>query len=132
MRRISMKTGMKAVAVALIAFPEPITTALGILILSASFTLHHRKDLGKFGDPEVLIQRSLKNTEPIGFRRYLITEKTVGNHVPPQYYSWFDNHKMSQSVLHHTLKTSYTQYQSQSRGTMVHSKPVLHQKLLIS
>jgi hypothetical protein len=87
MRRISMKTCIRAVAIALIAFPEPITTALGILILSTSFTLHHRKDLGKFGDPEVLIQRSLKNTEPIGFRRYLIREKTVVNQVPPQYYS---------------------------------------------
>jgi hypothetical protein len=124
MRRITIKTGIRAFAIALIAFPEPITTALGILVLSASCTMYRQKHISQFGDPETLIQKSLKNTEPTGFRRYLDRKQTDSNHVPAQYYSWFDNHRIVTNSLQHTIKTSYPQYQSKSSRIDVRSVPV--------
>jgi hypothetical protein len=123
MHRFSLKTGLKATAIALIALPEPFTTALGIIILCSTLAAYRKKSLYKFGDPEVLVKRSLQNTETVGFRRYFGGKQAIVNHVikldmssqpniPPQYHAWFDNHKMSESVLHHTLKTSFPQYEA--------------------
>jgi hypothetical protein len=132
MRYISIKNSIKIVALAMIAFPEPVSTVLGIMILGATFAVYRQKSLNTFGNAEDLIQRSLQNPKKIGFRDCFSTEQPVVNHmlkasilsqpmrnpkisifnpVIHQYYSWFDNRKVSETVLHHTLKTSFPQYE---------------------
>ena len=51
---------LKIFALALIVFPEPITTALGIALLSLIAAFSLQKRLSKFGDLEGLVKRSLK------------------------------------------------------------------------
>ncbi len=177
MGRIRIKIWIRAVAIALIAFPEPVTTAIGLVILFATLVLFRPKKLSRFGDMEALIKRSLRDTEPSGFRRNLAARKAViyhsinlyfplteqktaenaahgsgtknrdtlsprrlrpgtmpmkhleGNHITPFNHlykapdghgksrmpanSWFDNRKVSETVLHHTLKTSLPQYEAE-------------------
>jgi hypothetical protein len=124
MRRFRLKNGLRAIAVGLIIFPEPITTAIGIILLSATFALFREKSLSKFGDLEALVRKSLQTPEPAGFRRYIATRREVVNRLiqpdtpsqppraPAQYNPWFDNRKVSGPVLHHTLKTSFPQYEA--------------------
>jgi hypothetical protein len=58
---------LKIFALALIVFPEPITTALGIALLSLIAAFSLQKRLSKFGDLEGLIKRSLKAPTPDEF-----------------------------------------------------------------
>jgi hypothetical protein len=133
MRHISLKNRVRVVALAMIAFPEPVSTILGIVILGATLAVWRQKSLNKFGDAEVLIKRSLLNTRTESFSRYFNGEHAVVNHMlktslflqpqeslrtskqtlaNPQGCSWFDNRKISETVLHHTLKTSFPQYEA--------------------
>jgi hypothetical protein len=117
MRRINVKKILKTTAIGLIALPEPFTTPLGIIMLCLVLIVYRKRSFEKFGDLEVLIRRSVPNTEKFGFRRYLGTEPRVQHHtkidaVLPQHNSWFDNRKISASTLHHTLKTSFPQYEA--------------------
>ena len=137
MGRMGIKTVIKTVAVALIILPEPFTTALGVIVLCVTLALFRQKSLHKFGDLEVLIKRSVQKTKPVGFRAYLGTEKEpvtqfyrLSLHsqplkasgklnrplTVPQYNRWFDNRKVTEKVLHHTLKTSFPQYEA-SQGS---------------
>jgi hypothetical protein len=184
MRRIRVKTWIRTVAIAMIAFPEPITTVLGILILCASFAIFRPKKLSKFGDLEALVKKSLLDTEPAGFRRYVAARQKIVHHsinlyfplpdqkvpentgpaadvsrtvtsgnlaavaakdksdlscgdLPATPYSlardeapgngaessyhknpWFDNRQISETVFHHTLRTSFPEYEAgQESGT---------------
>jgi hypothetical protein len=132
MRRLVLKTGIRTLALALIIFPEPVTTALGIMILGASLAVGRPKSLKKFGDLDGLLRRSLTNNQLVGFRRCYGFEKTVNHRIKldvpsalqsvlekskqspplPGYNSWFDNRKLSESVMYHTLKTSFPQYEA--------------------
>jgi hypothetical protein len=183
MRRVGIKTWIKTVAIAMIAFPEPITTVLGILILCASFAIFRPKKLSKFGDLEALVKKSLLDMEPAGFRRYvaarqkivhhsinlyfpfpdqkapenagpavdvsrsitsnklaavaakdksdlagwdlpatpysMIRDEAPGNGAESSYHKnpWFDNRQISETVFHHTLRTSFPEYEaSQESG----------------
>ena len=126
---------LKVIALVLIIFPEPVTTALGIIILSAIAALFVQKRLSKFGDLEELVRKSLKNeklNEPQ--LRIFKNQNTVfhelkinmalqpaafpvevnepkGNQPAFQPNSWFDNRKVPEKVLHHTIKTSFPQYE---------------------
>jgi hypothetical protein len=132
MRHASIKNRIRVIALAMIAFPEPVSTILGIVILGATFAVWRQKSLNKFGDAEVLIKRSLLNSRTESFSRYFSGEHAVVNHMlktdlflqpqenlrtskqtltNPQCCSWFDNRKVSGTVLHHTLKTSFLQYE---------------------
>jgi hypothetical protein len=126
--------GIRIVALALIAFPEPTTTVLGILILCATFIIFKQPGLKKFGNLEVLVSKSLQKEEPpVGFRRYIAGEPPIVNHaikqnlasqpdnisekaenipISSQYSPWFDNRKVSENTLRHTLKTGFPQYES--------------------
>lgn len=157
MRRIGIKTGIRTVALALIALPEPATTALGILILLASLALFRRKSLSKFGNLELLAQRSLYEGKPVDSRRDLGTEPTLVNHfiklsltsqpkkikgqskqssAQPLNNSWFDNRQVSRIVLYHTLKTSFPQYQAApepvQKRNLEEARVIEHHKLKLS
>jgi hypothetical protein len=133
MRRISIKRYIRGIAIAMIAIPEPVSTFLGIAILSASFVIWTENSLKKFGNLEGLVKKSFKYEElPMGFRRHLVeNQKTVmhtlksdflqsehfsekPNALPftSQYHSWFDNHRVSDKTIYHTLKTSFPQYEA--------------------
>lgn len=135
MHRFNLKKGLRAVAIALICLPEPFTTILGLLLLAATFALFRQKSLSKFGDLEALVKKSLRNPEPAGLRRYFAAKKIVMNHLiqqgwpsqsagqtekpaanpaPAGYQAWFDNRMVSGAVLHHTLKTSFPQYEAEA------------------
>jgi hypothetical protein len=124
-----IRHGLKAIAVVLIIFPEPITTALGIALLSIMVAFSFQKRLSKFGDLEELVNRSLKSrklNEPslalFKERRSVFHELKMGlspladdieKNLPVfQPGSWFDNRKVSEKVLHHTLRTSLPQYEA--------------------
>jgi hypothetical protein len=85
---------IRVVAIILIVLPEPFTTPLGIALLSASLRFKDTKRENGFGDPDVLLKRSLKTAD----------FSQTGN--------WFDNRRISAGVLHHTLKTSMPQYEA--------------------
>ena len=118
MRRINIKKVLKTVAIALIAMPEPFTTPVGIVMLGLVLAIYHKTSLDRFGDLEGLIKRSLQKTEPVGFSRYLSSDHVVIHHrakqpvIMPQNSSWFDNRTISASTLHHTLRTSFPQYEA--------------------
>lgn len=137
MRHVGIINRSRLVALAMIAIPEPVSTVLGLAILGTTLAVSRQKSLNKFGNAETLIKRSLQNSETAGFRRYFGAEKSVVNHMMkaslpsqplrnlgisiynpaiPQYYSWFDNRKVSEPVLHHTLKTSFLQYEAVPGG----------------
>jgi hypothetical protein len=156
---------LKAVAIALIVFPEPLSTALGIALLSAALALPGRKRLDSFGDMDDLVKRSLKKGDPPEFGRGASGNRTIVFHklksslvsqsviatnradksegsqknipaktpksadlnpniallytvVPEkggsafQSVNWFDNRKVPEKVLHHTLRTSLPQYEA--------------------
>ncbi len=119
MPQIRIKKVLKTLGITLIALPEPFTTPVGIVILFLVFAVYHKRSLAKFGDLELLIKRSIQNTEPVGFRRHLSTEHIAIQHhikrpaVMPQNNSWFDNRRISARTLHHTLKTSFPQYEAE-------------------
>jgi hypothetical protein len=119
MSRINLKKVLKTAAVTLIALPEPFTTPLGIVMLCLVLAVYHKRSLDQFGDLEVLIKRSLQNTEPLGFQRHLSKEHLATQHhtkqpaLIPQNNSWFDNRRICASTLHHTLKTSFPQYEAE-------------------
>jgi hypothetical protein len=104
---------LKTAALTLIVLPEPVTTVLGILLLAIVLVLPKQASLKKFGDLEALIQRSIQRQEKAGpaYRHYLTEEPAAPN---LQHESWFDNRSMSEKVLHHTLKTSFPQYEAES------------------
>jgi|WetSurMetagenome_2_1015567.scaffolds.fasta_scaffold339599_1 hypothetical protein len=151
MRYISIKNRIRVLALAMIAFPEPVSTVLGIMILGATIAVYRQKSLDKFGNAEILIKRSLNDLKNVGFRHYSGTEQSVVNHMMkaslpsqplkdpgisafnqaiPQYYSWFDNRKVSEPVLHHTLKTSFLQYEAVSGSLQTGSEQhIQHHKL---
>ena len=81
MLQSGIKTIIRTTAIALIIFPEPVTTAIGVIMLSATFAMPGQKSLKKFGDLESLVKISFQNSEPLGFRRYIATERAVVNHV---------------------------------------------------
>jgi len=151
-----LRNVIRSFAIALIVFPEPVTTALGILILAITFAVTRQKSLRKFGNLEVLVQKSLQNEQPIGFRRYLAAEQPVIHHTLTQnsssqslavqdkpeinldshhYQSWFDNRQISEKVLYHTLKTSFPQYERipenehQCNGLKKAEPLIVHHKL---
>jgi hypothetical protein len=143
---------LKPIAIVLILLPEPITTALGIALLSVAFALPGYKRLGSFGDLEELAKRSLKSAEPGELSHCFPGEKIVifhelnislpsqgamipGEKVPGhaiqnsdiavcrndaperahsdfQTHNWFDNRRVPERILHHTLKTSLPQYEA--------------------
>ena len=127
------RSGIRTIAIALIAFPEPLTTGVGIAMLFASFAIPRQDNLSAFGEPEELIRRSIqRDTKPADFRRLFTADKAPVFHprrtLPPeqpeaiaekptitllqQNSSWFDNRRVSANVLHHTLKTSFSQYEA--------------------
>jgi hypothetical protein len=163
MRRSRIKAIIRSTAIALIAFPEPVTTILGIFILCATLVAFQTKSLKKFGDPEVLIKKSIRNMKADGFSRYFGTQQSIENHIikpdlpsqfqeisekskqtfaPANYNPWFDNRKVSEFVLHHTLKTSFPQYEAipetNQKGIMKDSHPeniksaITHHKLKLN
>jgi hypothetical protein len=104
---------LKRAALTLIVMPEPVTTVLGILLLAIVLVLPKQPSLKKFGDLEALIKRSIQRQDkarPV-FRHYLQEEPSIPN---LQHESWFDNRRMSEKVLHHTLKTSFPQYEAET------------------
>lgn len=129
-----LRTAIRTIAIALIAFPEPFTTVLGILILCLTLVIPRQSSLKRFGNLEELAKRSLqKRGTPAGFRRHFAAGQVVIKHqmkpspapepermpVKPgtapaacQYHAWFDNRKVDEKVLHHTLKTSFPQYEA--------------------
>jgi hypothetical protein len=116
-----LRNWMKTIAVTLIVLPEPFTTLIGILILAVLMAIPRHKSLKKFGDLEVLIKRSIQRQEkarPV-FRHYL-SQETAANSTQSE--SWFDNRRVSEQVLHHTLKTSFPQYEA--RTDLVKNGPV--------
>lgn len=117
MRRINVKKILKTTAIGLITLPEPFTTPLGIAMLCLVLFVYRKRSFEKFGDLEVLIRRSTPSTEKSGFRSYLGTEPIVQHHTKKDaaltlHNTWFDNRKISASILHHTLKTSFPQYEA--------------------
>ena len=65
------------------------------------------KRLGCFGDGDELVKRSLKFPEPgENGPDFQIKKLNV------QSQNWFDNRRVSETVLHHTLKTSFPQYEA--------------------
>ena len=72
-----IRHGLKAIAVVLIIFPEPITTALGIALLSIMVAFSFQKRLSKFGDLEELVNRSLKSRKLNEPSLALFKERTV-------------------------------------------------------
>ena len=128
---------IRTLAIALIVLPEPFTTALGILILSATFAFPRQVSLKRFGDLEELLKKSFRDEELFGFSRGSTADRVVVHHVlrlnlaalPEnergisestraafQYHSWFDNRRISENVIHHVLKTSFPQYESLTDG----------------
>jgi hypothetical protein len=156
---------LKGVAVAMILLPEPVTTVLGIVMLTVLLALSRPKRLSDLGNLEELVNKSLKNkdlSEPcLYFLRNqntifhalkgslpqhptpVVTEaedfKTLSGNTKKSYQvsevrissiedsrvhkieknpaalqasNWFDNRKVSEKVLHHTLKTSLPQYEA--------------------
>jgi hypothetical protein len=147
-----LRAGIRMAAIALIVFPEPVTTALGILILCAVAAAPKQDDSHRFGDMESLVRKSIKvHEEPVGFRRYFGAEKEVvyhtrkieqpSNHLNAadksepatlQTDSSFNNRKVSKTVLHHTLKTSFPQYEmvfEDLSENIAQPTPVGHHKL---
>ena len=139
MLQSGIKTIIRTTAIALIIFPEPVTTAIGVIMLSATFAMPGPKSLKKFGDLESLVKISFHNSEPLGFRRYIATERAVVNHVmktlPSQVNKGkhelkttttsqlrlpFDNRAARETVLLDTLKTSIPQYQAVSKDVQKH------------
>jgi hypothetical protein len=70
-------------ALALIAFPEPVTTVLGAGILVASFAMFKQKPLRKFGNLDELAKRSLKNEEPTDLEKVFISQQRVFHKLDP-------------------------------------------------
>jgi hypothetical protein len=153
-----IRTIIRTTAIALIIFPEPVTTAIGVIMLSATFAIPGQKSLKKFGDLESLVKISFQNSEPLGFRRFIATEQAVVKHVmktlpsqisepkgesetmvTSQRGSRFDHRPARETVLLDTLKTSIPQYQAVSKvvqksglksGQTRHSEPSFeHHKL---
>lgn len=138
MPRSGIRTIIRTTAIALIIFPEPVTTAIGVIMLSATFAIPGRRSLKNFGDLESLVKISFQNSEPVGFRRYLATEQAVVKHVlktvpsrideanrpktkmTGQHSSCFDNRATPENVLLDTLKTSIPQYQAVSKDVQKH------------
>jgi hypothetical protein len=111
---------IRALAIVLIFLPEPITTAIGIALLSATAAKPGQKRLSKFGDPENLINKSLVNVNQVGFSRNSHLEKT-----DYQTCNWFDNRRISEKVLHHTLRTSLPQYEASSGISQIGSSSLM-------
>jgi hypothetical protein len=147
MHRLRLKTCLKTLAMGLIALPEPFTTIIGILILFSIVAIYRQKSLGKFGDLEVLISRSIQNPKTAALLRYFSDKQTTPGspsrlNLPakpgkisrksktilahPEYNSWFDNHQIPVNVLHHTLKTSFPQYEAVPMQAVL---PVMHHRL---
>ncbi len=123
---------LRAIAIGLIIFPEPITTAIGVALLTATFAIPRNNSLKKFKHMEALIQRSYKRPERYQFEQILSDRRNMVYHKllrdpalrptsmtrpenslrSPRSTDWFDNRQMSEKVLHHTLKTSLPQYES--------------------
>ena len=156
---------IRAVAIGLIIFPEPVTTAVGIAILSATMAFPRYRRLESFENIEELICRSFKIPETRRFGGHLPEDKPpvfhklkrksnpqsaavhndpaipkhtlsrvskkipsgqvkaagkppqknpgLGVHLLANYTAnkWFDNRRVPEKVLHHTLKTSLPQYE---------------------
>ncbi len=112
---------VRAVAIALIVLPEPFTTALGILILSATLAFPRRVSLKRFGDLEELLRRSLRDEELFGPGHATAAQRVVVHHVMRldfevpgtfEYRSWFDNRRVPRNVIHHVLRTSFPQFET--------------------
>jgi hypothetical protein len=104
---------LKGAGLALILMPEPVTTVFGVLLLAIVLLIPKQSSLKKFGDLEVLIKRSIQRQEKArpNFRHYLQEETATAE---LKHDSWFDNRTMSEKVLHHTLKTSFPQYEAET------------------
>src|ERR1039458_8255700 len=106
-----VRNWLKTAALALIVLPEPVTTVFGVLLLAIVLLIPKHTSLKKFGDLEVLIKRSIQRQDkarPV-FRHYLQEKPATAD---LKHDSWFDNRSMSEKVLHHTLKTSFPQYEA--------------------
>ena len=166
---------LKGVAVAMILLPEPVTTVLGIVMLTVLLALSRPKRLSDLGNLEELVTKSLKNkdlSEPCLYflrnqntifhalkgslpqhstpvvsetedsktlsgntkKTYQASEvrtssiedsrfhKMEKNSTALQANNWFDNRKVSEKVLHHTLKTSLPQYQADADAADMRSR----------
>jgi|WetSurMetagenome_2_1015567.scaffolds.fasta_scaffold991612_1 hypothetical protein len=101
---------LRTIAIVMITLPEPVTTIPGILILCLTFAVNRQRSLKNFGNLEDLIKMSMQNEELSGFRRYIIAEKPVVHHEIKS--DWFDNRKIPENIFHHTLRTSFPQYEA--------------------
>ena len=72
---------LKIIALALIVFPEPVTTAIGIALLSLIAAFSARQRLSKFEDLEGLVKRSIKDARPSEIGLGLFKERTSVFHA---------------------------------------------------
>jgi len=77
-----IRSCLKTIAVVLIVIPEPVTTALGVALLSAAFASACYKQQDKFENMDELLKRSLRST---------------GQHKPGHYPG---------KIVHHTLRAN--------------------------
>lgn len=105
---------LKAVAVVMIFLPEPVTTAIGAALLTALLAIPAQKRLSCFKNLEELVKRSLKTEN----------SPEYGLHVPLKNIEyradkWFDNRRVPETILHHTLKTSLPQYEASPGASQI-------------
>ncbi len=119
---------LKLIALGLILFPEPVSTAVGIIMLTIILALPGYKKLSKFKNLEELARRSLRTPQCTNSEHWTSPKKQVVHHelkgqVEPTLLlnqavcstsSWFDNRSVNGNVLYHTLKNSIPQYEAGS------------------
>jgi hypothetical protein len=117
---------LKLIALTLIFFPEPFTTPLGILLLLIVLALPGHARLSKFKNLEELVRKSLASPQSRKEEPWQPAQKEMLFHElkgqaeaaqvyeHPQYSNsaWFDNRRLSENVLHHTLNNSIPQYEA--------------------
>jgi hypothetical protein len=117
---------LKFIALTLILLPEPLTTPVGILLLLVVLAIPGRKRLSKFKNLEELVKKSLVNSKGGKVATWTPLQKSMVYHElkgqseetqaadHPQFSNstWFDNRRLSERVLHHTLNNSVPQYEA--------------------
>jgi hypothetical protein len=98
---------LKSIAVVMIFLPEPVTTAIGVALLTALLAIPSQKRLSRFKNLEELVKRSLKSENSPEYGHDVPLEK-----IDCRANNWFDNRRVPETILHHTLKTSLPQYEA--------------------
>jgi hypothetical protein len=98
---------LKAIAVIMIFLPEPVTTAVGLALLTVVMAIPSHKHLSSFKNLDELAKRSLKNSSSLEY-----SHNISANRANIQISDWFDNRRISETIFHHTLKTSLPQYEA--------------------